>query len=79
MNAPAGADDTLYDGLDLPDEAFEDDASPGRRSPPGDGSYVERLPHVRRNNPAGADSFRESGSSSVVESSGGPWSVIRDP
>jgi hypothetical protein len=27
------SDDTLYDGLDLPDEAFEDDASPERRPP----------------------------------------------
>ena len=27
------SEDTLYDGLDLPDEAFEDDASSGRRSP----------------------------------------------
>ena len=27
------SEDTLYDGLDLPDEAFEDDASARRRSP----------------------------------------------
>ena len=25
--------DTLYDGLDLPDEAYEDEAMPGYRSP----------------------------------------------
>jgi len=27
------SEDTLYDGPDLPDEAFEDDASAGRRAP----------------------------------------------
>ena len=31
------SEDTLYDGLDLPDEAFEDDAPSGRRSPRADG------------------------------------------
>jgi hypothetical protein len=27
------SEDTRYDGLDLPDEAFEDDTLPGRHSP----------------------------------------------
>jgi hypothetical protein len=27
------SEDTLYDGLALPDEAFEDEAAPGHRSP----------------------------------------------
>ena len=27
------SEDTLYDGLDLPDDAFEDDVTPSRRSP----------------------------------------------
>ena len=31
------SEDTRYDGLDLPDEAFEDEAAPGRRSPQAPG------------------------------------------
>jgi hypothetical protein len=31
------SEDTLYDGLDLPDEAFEDEASPGRQKLRADG------------------------------------------
>ena len=30
-------EDPLYAGLDLPDEAFEDETSPGRRKPRADG------------------------------------------
>ena len=31
------SEDTRYDGLDLPDEAFANDAKPGRYSPPATG------------------------------------------
>jgi len=40
----------------IADEAFEDDAPSGRRSPRATVAR-ERIPHGRRNDPAGADSI----------------------